>query len=81
MADPGEPIQIELTPEQQQLIQRLSGQAAKVLELTPEAPSAPSGGGRGLKFRWRLSVASGVPRLQWGGPTAGHPAGGSTPEG
>jgi hypothetical protein len=35
MDDSPEPIQIELTEEQQQLIRRLSGQFAKVLELTP----------------------------------------------
>jgi hypothetical protein len=64
--DPTQPIQIQLTPEQQQLIRRLSGQFAQVLELTPDATGAPAGEGRGLQFRWRLSVATGIPRQQWG---------------
>jgi hypothetical protein len=69
----GQPIQIPLTEEQQQLIQRLSGQFAQVLELTPEAGSPQAGTGQGLHFRWRLSVASGIPRQAWG-PTGEHPA-------
>ena len=69
-----QPIQIQLTEEQQQQIKRLSGQFAQVLELTPV------GEGRGLQFRWRLSVASGIPRQQWGqggvAPVAPADAGG-----
>jgi hypothetical protein len=61
-----QPIQIQLTEEQQQLIKRLSGQFAQVLELTPDAAGTPAGAGRGLQFRWRLSVTSGIPRQQWG---------------
>jgi hypothetical protein len=76
MADAPEPvppdaIHIELT-EEQQLIRRLSGQFAKVLELTPDAADAAdaaAGAGRGLQFRWRLSVASGIPRQVWNGAT------------
>lgn len=64
--EPAQPIQIQLTPEQQQLIRRLSGQFAQVLELTPDANSASAGAGQGLQFRWRLSVATGIPRQQWG---------------
>lgn len=60
-----QPIQVPLTPEQQALIQRLSGQHAEVLELTPEPESPASGAGEGLRFRWRLSVATGIPRQQW----------------
>jgi hypothetical protein len=67
-----QPIQIQLTEEQQQLIRRLSGQFAQVLELTPDAGGAPAGAGRGLQFRWRLSVATGIPRQQWG--PAGEPS-------
>jgi hypothetical protein len=67
------PIQIQLTEEQQQLIKRLSGQFAQVLELTPDAAGAPAGEGRALQFRWRLSVASGIPRQQWG-PVGQPPA-------
>src|SRR5947207_15854058 len=44
--DPAQPIQIQLTPEQQQLIKRLSGQFAQVLELTPDATGSPGGEGR-----------------------------------
>ena len=67
MDDASEPIHIELTEEQQQLIRRLSGQFAKVLELTPDPADASGGAGRGLQFRWRLSVASGIPRQVWDG--------------
>ena len=66
MDGPSESIQIPLTPEQQQLIQRLSGQFAQALELTPE-PGDPTGGdGCGLRFRWRLSTNTGIPRQRWG---------------
>jgi hypothetical protein len=71
MDDAPEPIQIELTEEQQQLIRRLSGQFAKVLELTPDPANASSGAGRGLQFRWRLSVATGIPRQVWDGGARG----------
>ena len=70
MDDAVEPIQIPLTQEQQQIIQRLSGQFAQVLELTPDATDASAGAGQGLKFRWRLSVTTGIPRQQWGGNQA-----------
>jgi hypothetical protein len=66
MSEPAEPIQIQLTEEQQQLIRRLSGQYAQVLELTPDAADPAAGEGRALQFRWRLSVASGIPRQAWG---------------
>jgi hypothetical protein len=66
MGTPVSPIQLSLTEEQQALIQRLSGQYAQVLELTPEPTDGASGAGRGLHFRWRLSVATGIPRQQWG---------------
>jgi hypothetical protein len=60
-----QPIHIPLTPDQQALIQRLSGQHAEVLELTPEADNPAGGAGEGLRFRWRLSLATGIPRQQW----------------
>lgn len=64
---PRQSIQVALTPEQQALIERLSGQHAEMLELTPE-PENPSGGtGQTLRFRWRLSAATGIPRQQWTG--------------
>jgi hypothetical protein len=81
MDDPVQPIQIPLTAEQQDLIKRLSGQYAQVLELVPDATDKASGAGRALQFRWRLSVASGIPRQQWGpGSDSAPPAsGGATP--
>jgi hypothetical protein len=81
MADSVQPIQIPLTAEQQALIQRLSGQYAQVLELVPDETDKASGAGRGLAFRWRLSVASGIPRQQWGSGADTPPAasGGDTP--
>ena len=69
--DAPQPIEIELTEEQQQLIRRLSGQFAKVLQLTPDPADAAAGAGRGLQFRWRLSVASGIPRQVWNGGNRG----------
>ena len=75
MSEAPEPIQIQLTEEQQQLIRRLSGQFAQVLELTPDAADPAGGEGRGLQFRWRLSVASGIPRQVWN-PGAKKPADG-----
>jgi hypothetical protein len=74
MDGPARPIQIQLTEEQQQLIKRLSGQFAQVLELTPDAAGSPGGEGRGLQFRWRLSAATGIPRQQWG-PGGSPPVG------
>jgi hypothetical protein len=74
MASPLPPIQLSLTEEQQALIQRLSGQHAQVLELIPESTDAASGAGRALHFRWRLSVATGIPRQQWGPDAASRPA-------
>jgi hypothetical protein len=61
-------IQVPLTPEQQALIKRLSGQQAEVLELTPEPEDQSRGAGEGLRFRWRLSLATGIPRQEWTGP-------------
>ena len=72
--DTPQPIEIELTEEQQQLIRRLSGQFAKVLQLTPDPTDAAAGAGRGLQFRWRLSVASGIPRQVWNGGNRGAEA-------
>ncbi|HZM26021.1 MAG TPA: hypothetical protein VFB89_01575 [Gemmatimonadales bacterium] len=58
-------IEIPLTPEQQALIHRLSGQHAEILELTPEPQDPATGVGQTLRFRWRLSDATGIPRLNW----------------
>jgi hypothetical protein len=58
-------IEIPLTPEQQAIIKRLSGQHGEVLELTPDPQNPESGAGEGLRFRWRLSAASGIPCQEW----------------
>jgi len=65
MKEPSKPIQIALTPEQQAMILRMSGQHAQMLELTPEADAPGSGSGQSLRFQWRLSSASGIPRQRW----------------
>ena len=77
--DASQPIEIELTEEQQLLIRRLSGQFAKVLQLTPDPADAAAGAGRGLQFRWRLSVATGIPRQVWNGGTRGTDTAPSSP--
>jgi hypothetical protein len=73
MSEPRESIQVRLTPEQQALIQRLSGQHADMLELTPEPNDATTGAGATLRFRWRLSEATGIPRQQWADGDAADP--------
>jgi hypothetical protein len=65
MGTPIPPIQLPLTDEQQALIRRLSGQHVQVLELVPDAIDGATGAGQGLNFRWRLSVATGIPRQAW----------------
>ena len=60
-----EEIVLELTPEQQALIRRASGQHARVLQLTLPEDGSNEGVGRGLHFRWRLSQATGIPRQIW----------------
>ncbi len=78
MDAPLPPIQIPLTEEQQALIQRLSGQHVQVLELTPDPSDRATGAGHGLNFRWRLSVATGIPRQLWDfGKRSQAPAAGS----
>ncbi len=58
-----EPLRIVLTPEQRELVRRMSGQQIDAIELAPE--DTKKGGGP-LRFLWRLSAASGIPRLNWG---------------
>ena len=77
MSDGRPSIQIPLTAEQQALIRRLSGQQAEVLELTPESDNPASGAGEGLRFRWRLSLATGIPRQEWAGGADPKPDPGS----
>jgi hypothetical protein len=72
---PQPPFQLQLTEEQQELIHRLTGEHAAALELTPEAGDGTSGEGCGLRFAWRLSVDSGIPRQRWDfGKKAAQPA-------
>ena len=56
MESPTGPIQIPLTPEQQQVLGRVSGQFAQMLEVTPEPGSS------GLRFSWRLSASTDSPQ-------------------
>ncbi|HTT69554.1 MAG TPA: hypothetical protein VMF70_16125 [Gemmatimonadales bacterium] len=62
MADQ-EPVRIVLTPDQRELVKRLSGQNIEAIEV--DADDVKKGGGP-LKFFWRLSAATGIPRLAWG---------------
>ena len=65
MSNPEPTIQLPLTAEQQELIHRLTGEHANVLELAPDPGDGSSGTGCGLRFNWRISVDSGIPRQQW----------------
>ena len=60
MAD--EPVRIVLTPEQREVLLRLSGQNIEAIELKPDAPDKGSGV---LRLLWRLSAATGIPRQTW----------------
>ncbi len=59
------PIQLPLTAEQQELIHRLTGEHANVLELLVDQAGGTSGTARAINFNWRISVDSGIPRQQW----------------
>ncbi len=59
------PIQLSLTEEQQELIHRLTGEHANVLELALDPSDGSSGTGCGLRFSWRVSIDTGIPRQQW----------------
>ena len=55
-------VEIVLTPEQREKIRRASGQDIEAIEVLTQAlkeSTAP------VKLRWRLSQASGIPRLDW----------------
>jgi hypothetical protein len=60
-----EHFELKLTPEQQALIRRHSGQQAQILEHTLNSGNNAEGVGRALQFRWRLSESSGIPRQTW----------------
>ena len=76
MSSAEEPIQLPLTEEQQELIHRVTGEHAYALEIVPDPGDRTSGTGHGLRFNWRISVSSGIPRQQWllGGPIPRHDA-------
>jgi hypothetical protein len=67
------PVRIELTPEQREAVHRASGQHVDAIELVrEESPSmdvdaADETGTRNprLRFKWRPSVATGIPRQAW----------------
>ncbi|HXW97602.1 MAG TPA: hypothetical protein VEI47_08460 [Gemmatimonadales bacterium] len=64
-----EPVRIVLTPEQREVVKRLSGQHVEAIELSPDegAEEGKKSEGKGgfLRFRWRLSAATGIPRQAW----------------
>ena len=59
-----EPVRIVLTPEQRKQVRRLSGQVVEALELEPDEKKKVGGP---LRFLWRLSAATGIPRQAWMG--------------
>ena len=72
-----EPLRIELTPEQRAAIHRASGREFAAIELAPEVDddgesesrlgtsSDPHIKEHSPLLRWRLSLASGIPRQAW----------------
>ena len=61
MAAP-DPVLIVLTPEQRAVVKRLSGQHVEAIELTNDGKATVAGP---LRFGWRLSKATGIPRQVW----------------
>jgi hypothetical protein len=71
-----EAVRIVLTPEQREVVRRLSGQFVEAIELEPDEPASedhqsnepeskqPAKKGT-VRFRWRLSAATGIPRQAW----------------
>ena len=57
-----QPVKLVLTPEQREMVRRMSGQNIDAIELGPE--DTKKGGGP-LKFLWRLSTNTGIPRQKW----------------
>ena len=55
-------LRIVLTPEQKEMVRRMSGQNIDAIEVSPE--DTKKGGGP-LRFLWRLSTATGIPRQKW----------------
>lgn len=69
MSEPEEKVQIVLTPEQREMVRRMSGQNIDAIELEPEDTKR---GGGALRFLWRLSNATGIPRQRWMGEDDGE---------
>ena len=57
-----EPVRIVLTDEQREVVRRLSGQHVEAIELKAEDSQAKGGV---MRFLWRLSGATGIPRQAW----------------
>jgi hypothetical protein len=70
MSDEQQPVRIVLTPEQREVLRRMSGQNIDAIELAPEAGNKTGGP---LRFLWRLSAATGIPRQAWVKPEAAPP--------
>jgi len=62
--EPTDELRLILTPEQKEIVRRMSGQNIDAIQLEPE--DTKKGGGP-LRFLWRLSSTSGIPRQQWAG--------------
>jgi hypothetical protein len=61
-----DPVRIVLTPEQREVVRRLSGQHVEAIELAPEEGKEDTKKeGGALRFLWRLSAATGIPRQAW----------------
>ena len=65
MTNPEQPVQLQLTEEQMEILHRVTGEHVASIELTPDQSDPSSGKGRGLRFAWRISVDSGIPRQKW----------------
>jgi hypothetical protein len=59
-----EPLRLVLTPEQREMVKRVSGQHVDASELKPDTDRKEGGA---LRFLWRLSAATGIPRQVWVG--------------
>ena len=75
------PVRLVLTPEQREIVRRLSGQHVEAIDLEPDPKPGPAGAQGGvLKLLWRLSAATGIPRQAWmqddkaAGPNSGADA-------
>jgi hypothetical protein len=77
-----QPVRLVLTPEQREIVRRMSGQHVEAIDLEPDPqPANKEAKGGVLRFLWRLSAATGIPRQAWvnedpSSPTAGGRADG-----